>query len=175
MISRCTSSGPKGDVVFPRLLNCDSRCSQTCRRRSEACCWPTKACCWRTQTSRRRTQTWRQRTQTCRQRTKTRRQRTQTCHRCSQVLPGAPKVLSGAVRCSRTYHNHFSGTPVPGIRDLSYSEGRPECCRRVWYSPEFDESKFTLHILSNTPGDFQRLKYNLLMNHRLQVVQIDHV
>jgi len=28
MISRCTSTVPKGDVVFPRLLHCDSRCSQ---------------------------------------------------------------------------------------------------------------------------------------------------
>ena len=38
MISRRTSSVPKQDVVFPRLLYCDSRCSQTCRRRSQVCC-----------------------------------------------------------------------------------------------------------------------------------------
>jgi len=35
MISRCTSSVSKGDVVFPRLLDCDSRCSQTCRQQSQ--------------------------------------------------------------------------------------------------------------------------------------------
>jgi hypothetical protein len=29
MSSRCTSSDPKEDVVFPRMLYCDSRCSQT--------------------------------------------------------------------------------------------------------------------------------------------------
>jgi len=33
MISRRTSSVPKEDVVFPRLLYCDSRCSQTCHWR----------------------------------------------------------------------------------------------------------------------------------------------
>jgi len=53
--------------------------------------------------------------------------------------------------------------PVRVIRDPSYSEGRPECPPRVWYSPEIDASKFTLHILSDTPGVFQRLKYILLM------------
>jgi hypothetical protein len=39
MISRRTSSIPKGDVVFPRLLYCDSRCSQTYRRHSQVCPW----------------------------------------------------------------------------------------------------------------------------------------
>jgi hypothetical protein len=37
------------------------------------------------------------------------------------TIPGAPKVLSGAPTCSQTYHNHFHGTPVPVIRDPSYS------------------------------------------------------
>jgi len=134
MISRRTSSVPKD--VFPRLLYCDSRCSQTCRRRSEAC---------------------RRRSQTCRRRSQTSRQR-------SQVLPGRPNVLSGAPRCSQTYHNHPHGTPVPVIRDPSYSEGRPECPPRVWYSPEIDASKFILHILTDTPGVFQWLKYILLMS-----------
>jgi len=35
MISKCTSSVPNGNVVFPRLLYCDSRCSQTCCQRSQ--------------------------------------------------------------------------------------------------------------------------------------------
>jgi len=35
MISKRTSSVPKEDVVFPRLLHCDLRCSQTCRRPSQ--------------------------------------------------------------------------------------------------------------------------------------------
>jgi len=81
------------------------------------------------------------------------------------VLPGAPKVLSAAPRCSQTYHNHSHGTPVPVIRDPSYSEGRPECPPKVWYSPDIDPSEFTLHILSDTPGDFQWLNYILLMQY----------
>jgi len=83
--------------------------------------------------------------------------------RYSQVLPGTPKVQSGAPRRSQTYHTHSHGTPVPVIRDPSYSEGLPECSPLVWYSPEIDASKFTLHILSDTTGVFQRLKYILLM------------
>ena len=83
----------------------------------------------------------------------------------SAALPGAPNVLSSALRCSQTYHNHSHGTPVPVIRYLSYSEGRPQCPPIVWYSPEIDVSKFTLHILSDTSGGFQRLKYILLMLH----------
>ena len=81
----------------------------------------------------------------------------------SPAFPGAPKVLSGAPRCSQTYHNHSHGSPVAVIRDPSHSEGRPECPPRVWYSLEIDPSKFTLHILSDTPGVFQWLKYILLM------------
>jgi len=135
MISRCTSRVPKEDVLFPRLLYCDSRCSQTCCRRSEACY----------------------------QHTETGRQQSQTCRRSSQGLSRAPKVLSGTPRGSQTYHNHSHGTPVRVIRDRSYSKGRPEYPPRVWYSPEIDASMFTLHILSDTPGGFQRLKYILLM------------
>jgi len=54
-------------------------------------------------------------------------------------------------------------TSVAVVRDPSYSEDRPESPSRVGYSPEIDPSKFTLHILSDTPGVFQRLKYILLM------------
>jgi len=60
----------------------------------------------------------------------------------SPPLPGAPRLVVGAP---------------------SYSEGRQECPPIVWYSPEIDASKFTLHILSDTPGGFQWLKYILLM------------
>jgi len=121
MISRCTSSVPKENVVFPILLYCDSRRSQTCRRRS------------------------------------------QVLPGLSSAPPGAPNILSGALRCSQTYQNHSHGTAVPVIRDLSYSEGRLECPPQVWQSPEMDASKFTLHIISDTPGVFQWLKYILLM------------
>jgi len=155
MISRHTSSIPK-DAIFPRLLNCESRCSQTCRRRTPTC----HRC-----------------TQTCRQLTK-------TCRWRSQVLPGALKVLSGAARSSQTYPNHSPGTLVPVIRGLSDSKGRPECPPRVWYSPEIDASKFTLHILSDTPAGFQWLKYSVLMyrgfklsvwfpNHFLHIMSIN--
>jgi len=54
-------------------------------------------------------------------------------------------------------------TLVPFIRDPIYSEGWPACPLTVLYSPEIDASKFTLHILSDTPGVFQRLKCSLLM------------
>jgi len=68
----------------------------------------------------------------------------------SPALPGAPRLVVGAP---------------------SYTEGRQECRPRVWSSPEIDASKFTLHILSDTSGGFQWLKYILLMlcnaTHRL--------
>jgi len=67
----------------------------------------------------------------------------------SLALPGAPRLVVGAPRL-------VSGAP-------SYSEDRQECPPRVWYSPEIDASKFTLHILSDTPGGFQWLKHILLM------------
>jgi len=60
----------------------------------------------------------------------------------SPAVPGAPRLVVGAP---------------------SYSDGRQECPPRVWYSPEIDTSKFTLHILSDTPGGFQWLKYIVLM------------
>ena len=53
--------------------------------------------------------------------------------------------------------------PVSVISDPSYSEGLPEYSPRVWYAPEIDDSKFPLHILSDIPGAFQRLKYISLM------------
>jgi len=81
----------------------------------------------------------------------------QACCRCCQVLPGAPKVLSGTPKCSQTYHNHSDGSPVPVIRDPSYSETQLECPPSVWYSPEIDSSRFTLHVLSDTPGGSQWL------------------
>jgi len=105
MISRCTSSIPKEDVVLPRLLYCDLRCSQNWRWHS---------------------QNWRWRSQTCRWRSQDCHRRPHACRQRSQVLPGAPKVLSGAPRCSQTYHNFSHGTPVPVIRYPSYFEGQPE-------------------------------------------------
>ena len=88
----------------------------------------------------------------------------QTCYQRFQVLSGVPKVLTSAPRCSQTNHNHPHGTPVPVIRDPSSYEGRQECPPRVWYSSEIDTSKFRLHILSDTPGGFQWLKWILLMS-----------
>ena len=73
----------------------------------------------------------------------------------SPAPPGAPQVLSSAPRCSQTYDNNSQGTPVPVIRDPSYSDSWPECPPRVCYSPEIHASKFTLHILSDTPGGSQ--------------------
>jgi len=113
--------------------------------------------------------------QTCHRRSQACRQLSQDCRRRSQVLPCAPKVLSRAPRCSQTYHNHCHGTPGPVIRDPSYPEGRLECPPRVWYSPEIDASKFSLHILSDTPGGLEWLQYILLMERTTDVRIWHHV
>jgi hypothetical protein len=72
-----------------------------------------------------------------------------------RVSLGFPHWLGDSPRCSQTSHNRSHGAPVPVIRDPSYSDGRPECPPRVWFSPEIDASKFTLRLLSDTPGGSQ--------------------
>jgi len=67
----------------------------------------------------------------------------------SAAPPTAPRLVVVAPRL-------VSGTPT-------HSEGQQECPPRVQYTPEIDASKFTLHILSDTPEGFQWLKYILLM------------
>jgi len=73
-----------------------------------------------------------------------------------RLVVGSPKLVVGAPRL-------VVGAPRLVVGAPSYSEGRQECPPRVWYSPEIDTSKFTLHILSDTPGGFQWLKYIVLM------------
>ena len=80
-----------------------------------------------------------------------------------RVSLGFPHWLGDSPRCSQTSHNRSHGAPVPVLRDPSYSDGRPQCPPRVWFSPEIDASKFTLRLLSDTPGGSQWLKYILLM------------
>jgi len=75
----------------------------------------------------------------------------------SPALPGLSPALPGARR-------HVVGAPRLVAGAPSDSEGRQECPPKFWYSPEIDASKFTLHILSDTPGGFQCLKYILLMS-----------
>jgi hypothetical protein len=83
----------------------------------------------------------------------------------SPVLPGAPSVVVSAPR-----------VVVSATRDIvdapSYSERRQECPCRVLYSPEIDASKFTLHILSDTPGGSQQPNYILLMYQIVEVVLV---
>jgi hypothetical protein len=67
----------------------------------------------------------------------------------SPALPGWSPALLGACRLV--------------VCAPSYSEGRQGCSPMVWYSPEIGASKFTLHILTDTPGGFQWLKYIVLM------------
>jgi hypothetical protein len=76
--------------------------------------------------------------------------------RCSKVVPRLPDLLSSAPRCFQTYYTHCYGIPIPVIRDPSYSQARQESPPRVRYSPEIAASKFTIHILSDTAGGFQR-------------------
>jgi len=81
----------------------------------------------------------------------------------SPALQRAPKLITITPIILLYQSSEILVTPVAVVRDPSYSEGRPEYPPRVWYSPEIDASKFALHILSDTPGVFQRLKYILLM------------
>jgi hypothetical protein len=81
-----------------------------------------------------------------------------------RVSLGFQHWLGDSPRCSQPYHNRSHGAPVPVIRDPSYSNGQPECPPMVWFSPEIDASKFTLRLLSDTPGGSQRLKCILLMH-----------
>jgi len=136
MISRPTSSTPKERVVFPRLLYSNSRRSQTYCRHSQTFC----------------------------RRSQVIPGLSAALPGLSQVLPSAPKLLSGAPRCSQIYHNPSHGTPGPVIRDSSDSDGEQEFPPRVWYFPETDASKFTVHILADTTGGFQWLKYILLIS-----------
>jgi len=136
MISKHTSSIPKQDVVFPRLLHSNSRCSQACRWRSQVL--PDLLLVLQDLLS--------------------------ALSDLSSALPGAPKVFCRAPRFSQTYHNDSHHTPVQVIRDFSCSEGQPEYTSRVWYSPEIDAFMFSLHILWDTPGGSQWLKYILLMD-----------
>jgi len=85
------------------IHGCDSRSSQTCRRRS------------------------------------------QVCRRRSHVLPGLSLALPGLSPA-------LPVTQKAGRNALLGSD-----------TPEIDASKFTLHILSDTSGGFQWLKYILLM------------
>ena len=81
-----------------------------------------------------------------------------------RVSLGFPHWLGNSPRCSLTSCNRSHGDPVPVIRDPGYSNGRPECPPRVWFSPAVDASKFTLGLLSDTAGGSQWLKCILLMN-----------
>ena len=60
----------------------------------------------------------------------------------SRLVPGAPRLVTGAP---------------------CYSEGLQRFPAKVWYSPEIDGSKFTLCILSETPGRFQWPIFSLQM------------
>jgi len=82
-----------------------------------------------------------------------------------RVSLGFPHWLGDNLMCLQTSHKRSHGAPVPVIRDSSYSDGRPECPPRVWFSPAIDASKFTLRLLSDTPGGSKWLKYILLMSH----------
>jgi len=81
----------------------------------------------------------------------------------SPALRRDPKLITITPIILLYQLSEIPDTPVPVVRYPSYSEGLPEYSPKVWYSPEIDASKFTLHILSDTPGLFQRLTYILLM------------
>ena len=87
---------------------------------------------------------------------------------------GVPRLVTRAPRCSQTYQNHSHRTHVPVIRDHSDFLGQPECPPMVWHSPEIDTSKFTFHILSDTPGGYQWLKYILLMSVKFRFCRLIH-
>jgi len=80
-----------------------------------------------------------------------------------RVSLGFPHWLGDSPRCSQTYQNCSHDASIPFIRGPSYSEGRPECPPRVWFSPGIHASKFTLRLVSHTPVGSQRLNYILRM------------
>jgi len=81
----------------------------------------------------------------------------------SLALRRAPKLITITLIVPLYWWSEIPVTPVPVVRDPGYFEGLPEYPPSVWYSPELDASKFTLHILSDTPGGFWWLKYIVLM------------
>jgi len=153
----CTSSVPKEDDVFPRLPYCDwggpRIVASAPRFVASALRFVAGAPRLVAGTARVITSTF-MHSQTCRQ-------CPWACHWRSEALPDAAKVISGSPKCSQTYRNHPHSTAVPVIWDPRYFEGRPECPPRAWYSPVIDTSKFTLHILLDTPGGFHWLEYIL--------------
>jgi len=76
---------------------------------------------------------------------------------------GGSNALFSAPTCSPTYYNHSHCGSIAVTTDPSYSEGMPDCPPRVRVSLETDTSKFTLHLLSHTPGGFQWQIYILLI------------
>jgi len=82
-----------------------------------------------------------------------------------KVLPDLSPALSGLLPAHPGLPPALPGSPRFVVGGPRYSEGCQESPPRVWYSPEIDASKFTLHILSDTSGGFQWLKYILLMWH----------
>jgi hypothetical protein len=91
------------------------------------------------------------------------RQHIQVHPKFSPALRQVPKLITITPWVLLYQSTQTSVTPVLVIRDPRYSEDQPECPPTVWYSSEIDALKFTLHILSNTPGVFQRQNYILLM------------
>jgi len=91
------------------------------------------------------------------------RQHSQVHPKFSPALRRAPKLITITPIVLLYQCSEIPVTPVPVVRDPGYSAGLPEYSPRVLHSPEIDASKFTLHILSDTPVVFQRLKYILLM------------
>jgi hypothetical protein len=84
----------------------------------------------------------------------------------SPALRRAPKLITITSIILLYQSSEIPVTPVPVVRDPSYSECLPEYPSRVWYSAVIDASKFTFHILSDTAGVLQKLKCLLLMESR---------
>jgi hypothetical protein len=101
--------------------------------------------------------------QTGRQHTKVSCLCSRVCCRPLHLFADVYIICSGTEHCSQTYRNDFHGTHDSVVGDLRYSEDWLECPPRVWYSPEIDAFKFTLHILSDSLGCSQRLQFILLM------------
>jgi len=90
----------------------------------------------------------------------------QTCRQHCQDLPGGPRCTQSSLLWSEVFPNltqslpWYSWTSHQRSLLLSRPAGMPSL---VLYSSNIDTSKFTLHILSDTPGGFQWLKYIFLM------------
>jgi hypothetical protein len=149
---------PNKMLVFPdyftviwgasRFVAGTRRCLQTCRQHSQTCHWHSQACCWHFQALP---------------------GMLSALPGLSPAFPGASKVISGAPRYSQTYHNYSHGTPVPVIRDLSYSNGPDSSLLILMYKNSKHQAMTTTITISNSNNGGKHSGFLLLNTGSCQI------